>query len=57
MYGYGYGYPYPAYPVYGYQANGGNDGFGTGWWAIIIVIFVIFFLFWGAGSSRGKGVC
>lgn len=54
---YGYGYPYPAYPVYDYQANGGNDGFGTGWWAIIIVIFVIFFLFWGAGSSRGKGVC
>lgn len=52
-----YGYSYPTYPVYAYPTNNGNDGFGSGWWAIIIVIFVIFFLFWGTGSSRGKGGC
>lgn len=37
-----YGYPY------GYQ---GNDGFGF-LWAIIIVIFIIFLLFWGFGKDR-----
>ncbi len=42
-----YGY---AYPMYGYP-TGYSDNNNSGWiWAIIIVIFVIFFLFWGSGS-------
>ena len=51
MYGYGYGYP-----MYGYQGGCGNDGFSS-WWAIIIVIFVIFFVFCGNNSNRGIGNC
>ena len=40
MYGYGYGYP-----NYGYPNMGCCDNNNFGWiWAIIIVIFIIFFL-------------
>ena len=45
---YGYQYPMYAYPQPIYGDNNNNSS----WiWAIIIVNFVIFFLFWGAGSS------
>lgn len=37
---YGYGYPCPVYPPCGCQGNGGY-GFI---WAIIIVVFIVFFL-------------
>lgn len=50
---YVYGYPNYCCPVYGYQGN--NDG-NSGWfWAIIIVLFIIFFLFWGTGNNRNQG--
>lgn len=39
------------YPVYAYQGN--QDGFGF-IWAIIIVVFILFFLFWGFGSCKGN---
>ncbi len=47
MYGYGY---QPGYccPVY-------NDGNNFSWvWAIIIIVFIVFFLCWGSGSRRGN---
>lgn len=46
-----YGY---AYPVYGYQNN--NDGYGF-IWGILIVVFIIFLLFWGFGSSNRNNNC
>lgn len=42
---YGYGFPVCC-------SGYGNDGFGSNWiWAIIIVVFIIFFF---CGSDRGR---
>lgn len=46
-----YVFPQP----YFYGNQGCNDGNGSGWfWAIIIVLFIIFFLFWGSGFNGTK---
>ena len=41
----GYTYPYPV--------NQSNDGF-NGWWAIFIVIIIMFFLFWGFNGNNNR---
>lgn len=41
----GYGYPY------GCCQGNNNDGFGSSW-AILIIIFIIFFCFFG--NNRGR---
>ena len=42
----GYAYPYPV-------NQGNNDGF-NGWWAIFIVLIIIFFLFWGFNGNNNR---
>ena len=50
MYGYGYGCQ-----NYGYPNMGCCDNNNSGWiWAIIIVIFIIFFLSWGNNWGPGN---
>lgn len=44
MYGYGCGYPVAYY--------GNNDGFGSSWFWIVLVIFIIFFIFSGNNQCR-----
>lgn len=49
-------------PVYGYPGMGYNDGNNSGWiWAIIIVVFIIFFLFcgnnWNSGNNCNNRGC
>lgn len=39
------------YPVYPYPVNDNNYGYI---WAILIVIFILFFLFWGFSPNRGN---
>lgn len=42
------------YPVYGYPTAGCNTGNNSGWiWAIIIIVFIIFFFCgWGTNNQN-----
>ncbi len=46
------GYSYYGYPVYNYPGNYQNNDTNGSWIWIIVVLFIIFFLFFG-NSSRG----
>lgn len=53
---YGNGMFYPNPMCYYNGCSNGNDGLGgSSWgWGIIIVLFIIFFLFWGGNGNRGN---
>lgn len=44
---YGYGYPMCC------NNSGYNDGFGSSWIWIIIILFILFFICGGFGYNRG----